>query len=163
MCSLSDSPSTGQAPEGTMSSTLGVSVNPSTGTSNGILAKERTIASASYNRWLVPPAALCIHLCIGMAYGFSVFWLPLSRAIGGPQAEACKDITILTELVTTTCNWRIASLGWMYTLFFVVLGSSAAIWGGWLERAGPRKAGVVAALCWSGGFGLGAIGVITHQ
>jgi MFS family permease len=98
-----------------------------------------------------------------LAYGFSVFWLPLSRAIGGPQPEACKDITLLAELFTTTCNWRISSLGWMYTLFFVVLGSSAAIWGGWLERAGPRKAGVVAALCWSGGFALGAIGVITRQ
>ncbi|HWN50362.1 MAG TPA: OFA family MFS transporter [Xanthobacteraceae bacterium] len=129
----------------------------------GLLDRERIIAKAGFNRWLVPPAALCIHLCIGMAYGFSVFWLPLSRAIGGPQPEACKDITLLAELFTTTCNWRISSLGWMYTLFFVVLGSSAAIWGGWLERAGPRKAGVVAALCWSGGFALGAIGVITHQ
>ena len=47
----------------------------------GILDKERIIAAAGFNRWLVPPAALCIHLCIGMAYGFSVFWLPLSRAI----------------------------------------------------------------------------------
>src|SRR5262249_45242815 len=112
----------------------------------GLLDRERIIAKPGFNRWLVPPAALCIHLCIGMAYGFSVFWLPLSRAIGGAQPEACKDITLLTELFTTTCNWRISSLGWMYTLFFVVLGSSAAIWGGWLERAGPRKAGVVAAL-----------------
>jgi MFS family permease len=129
----------------------------------GLLDRERIIAKAGFNRWLVPPAALCIHLCIGMAYGFSVFWLPLSRAIGGPLPEACKDITLLAELFTTTCNWRISSLGWMYTLFFVVLGSSAAIWGGWLERAGPRKAGVVAALCWGGGFALGAIGVITHQ
>jgi hypothetical protein len=46
------------------------------------LEKDRTIAGAGFNRWLVPPAALAIHLCIGMAYGFSVFWLPLSRAIG---------------------------------------------------------------------------------
>src|SRR5260221_9555720 len=119
---------------------------PGAGTAAGLLDRERIIAKAGFNRWLVPPAALCIHLCIGMAYGFSVFWLPLSRAIGGPQPEACKDITLLAELFTTTCNWRVSSLGWMYTLFFVVLGSSAAIWGGWLERAGPRKAGVVAAL-----------------
>ena len=48
----------------------------------GLLDKERIIAPADYNRWLVPPAALAIHLCIGMAYGFSVFWLPLGRAIG---------------------------------------------------------------------------------
>src|SRR4029079_7363437 len=56
-----------------------------------------------------------------------------------------------------------ASLGWMYTLFFVVLGIAAAVWGGWLERAGPRKAGVVSGLCWCAGLLLGAIGVFTHQ
>ena len=74
-----------------------------------------------------------------------MFWLPLSRAIGLTAPKACPDISLLQELFTTTCDWKIASLGWMYTLFFVVLGVSAAIWGGWLERAGPRKAGVVAA------------------
>ena len=56
------------------------------------------------------------------------------------------------ELFTTTCDWRVASMGWMFTLFFVLLGVSAAIWGGWLERVGPRKAGVVAACCWGGGL-----------
>src|SRR6516165_8887916 len=130
------------------------------GTVPGLLDRERIIAQAGFNRWLVPPAALCIHLCIGMAYGFSVFWLPLSRALGLSKANACPDITIVQELFTTTCDWRVASMGWMYTLFFVVLGASAAIWGGWLERAGPRKAGVVAALCWCGGLVLSAIGVI---
>jgi hypothetical protein len=105
----------------------------------GILDRERIIATAGFNRWLVPPAALCIHLCIGMAYGFSVFWLPLSRTI--PNAPACTDLTV--ELFSTGCNWRVASLGWMYTLFFVVLGVSAALWGGWLERAGPRKAALL--------------------
>ena len=125
----------------------------------GILDRERTIAKAGFNRWLVPPAALCIHLCIGMAYGFSVFWLPLSRAI--PNAPACTDLA--TELTTTACNWRVASMGWMFTLFFVVLGVSAAIWGGWLERVGPRKAGFVAALCWAGGLLIGAFGIYVHQ
>src|SRR6516225_8879526 len=129
----------------------------------GLLDRERIIAKADFNRWLVPPAALCIHLCIGMAYGFSVFWIPLSRAIGLDKSVACPDLSLLGELFTTTCDWRISSLGWMYTLFFVVLGSSAAIWGGWLERAGPRKAGVVAALCWCGGLVISAIGVVTHQ
>ena len=57
----------------------------------GFLDKERTIATAGFNRWLVPPAALCIHLCIGMAYGFSVFWLPLSRALGLSAPKACPD------------------------------------------------------------------------
>src|SRR5499426_989749 len=128
----------------------------------GLLDRERIIAKPGFNRWMVPPAALCIHLCIGMAYGFSVFWLPLSRALG-PQAQNCPDMTLAEELFTTTCNWRVASLGWMYTLFFVLLGIAAAIWGGWLERAGPRKAGVVAALCWCGGLVIGALGVYVHQ
>ncbi|HEY4142287.1 MAG TPA: MFS transporter, partial [Pseudolabrys sp.] len=125
----------------------------------GILDRERIVATAGFNRWLVPPAALCIHLCIGMAYGFSVFWLPLSRAV--PNAPACTDIA--TELFSASCNWRVASLGWMFILFFLVLGIAAAIWGGWLERAGPRKAGVVAAICWCGGLVLGAIGIYVHQ
>jgi MFS family permease len=129
----------------------------------GVLDRERIIAQAGFNRWLVPPAALCIHLCIGMAYGFSVFWLPLSRAVGLTAPKACPDMSLWSELFTTTCDWRIASMGWMFTLFFVVLGVAAAIWGGWLERAGPRKAGVVSALCWCGGLLLGALGVYTHQ
>src|SRR5215813_4235006 len=134
-----------------------------TGAGAGLLDKERTIAAAGFNRWLVPPAALCIHLCIGMAYGFSVFWLPLSRAIGLTAPKACPDITLFQELFTTTCDWKVASMGWMYTLFFVFLGISAAIWGGWLERVGPRKAGFVAALCWCGGLVLGAIGIYIHR
>ena len=136
---------------------------PSAGNGIGILDRERTIAKAGFNRWLVPPAALCIHLCIGMAYGFSVFWLPLSRAVGITTTKACPDMSLGQELFTTTCDWRVASMGWMFTLFFVVLGVSAAIWGGWLERAGPRKAGVVAALCWGGGLLVGAFGIYVHQ
>jgi MFS family permease len=128
-----------------------------------LLDKERTIAGPSFNRWLVPPAALAIHLCIGMAYGFSVFWLPLSRALGIKDPVACADMGLMAELFTTSCDWRISSLTVMYTLFFVFLGSSAALFGGWLERAGPRKAGVVAALCWCGGLLISAIGVHQHQ
>src|ERR1700740_1212539 len=129
----------------------------------GILDRSHTVARPGFNRWLVPPAALCIHLCIGMAYGFSVFWLPLSRAIGLTAPKACPDMSLWQELFTTTCDWKVASLGWMFTLFFVVLGVSAAIWGGWLERGGPRQAGVVAACCWSGGLIIGAFGVYVHQ
>jgi MFS family permease len=126
----------------------------------GLLDRERTLATASFNRWLVPPAALCIHLCIGMAYGFSVFWLPLSTALGG-GAPACTDLG--QALVSSSCNWRIADLGWMYTLYFVLLGIAAAVWGGWLEREGPRKAGAVAALCWCGGLMISAFGIYIHQ
>jgi MFS family permease len=130
---------------------------------SGLLDRERIIAKPGFNRWLVPPAALAIHLCIGMAYGFSVFWLPLSKSIGITQSVACADLTLVSALFTTTCDWRVADLGWIYTLFFVLLGSSAAIWGGWLERSGPRKAGVVSAVCWCGGIAIAAVGVMTHQ
>ncbi len=83
-----------------------------------------------------------------MAYGFSVFWLPLSRAIGLQKALACPaEMSLLGRLFTTSCDWLVSDLVIMYTLFFVFLGSSAAIWGGWVERSGPRKAGIVAALC----------------
>jgi MFS family permease len=130
----------------------------------GLLDRERIIARPGFNRWLVPPAALAIHLCIGMAYGFSVFWIPLSRSIGITKSVACPaDISLVQALFVSNCDWKISELGWMYTLFFVFLGSAAAIWGGWLERAGPRKAGVVSALCWCGGLFISAIGVATHQ
>jgi MFS family permease len=146
-----------------MSAVLDIPGSSAAGTV-GWLDKERTIAGPGFNRWLVPPAALAIHLCIGMAYGFSVFWLPLSKSIGLTASQACPvDMSLLTELFASNCDWRISSLGWMYTLFFVLLGSSAALWGGWLEHAGPRKAGVVATLCWCGGLVISAFGIYTHQ
>ena len=128
-----------------------------------LLDRSRIVARPGFNRWLVPPAALAIHLCIGMAYGFSVFWLPLSHALGGAKPIVCPNLSLAAALVTTTCDWRVADLGWIYTLFFVVLGCSAAIWGGWLERTGPRRAGVIAALCWCGGMLVSALGVAEHQ
>jgi len=147
-----------------MSSVLIDGARPAGDGSPGWLSKERIIAAPGFNRWLVPPAALAIHLCIGMAYGFSVFWLPLSKALGIQAAIKCgPEVGFVQELFTTSCDWKISTLGWMYTLFFVLLGSSAAIWGGWLERVGPRRAGVVSALCWCGGMLLSALGVSTHQ
>ncbi|MRX09075.1 MFS transporter [Pseudoduganella sp. FT25W] len=128
------------------------------------LEKERTVAGAGFNRWLVPPAALAIHLCIGMAYGFSVFWLPLSKALGIKEALACPvDIGLLERILSSSCDWQISMLNWMYTMFFVFLGLSAWLFGGWLEHAGPRKAGVVSAVCWCGGLVISALGVYQHQ
>ena len=133
-----------------------------------ILAKERTIAKPGFNRWLVPPCALAIHLCIGMAYGFSVFWFPLSKSIGITESVACPSgssffADLLLQMSARDCDWKISTLGWMYSLFFLYLGSSAAIFGHWLEREGPRKAGVVAALCWAGGLFISALGVYLHE
>ena len=141
------------------------------GLAPGLLDRERIVARPGFNRWLVPPAALAIHLCIGMAYGFSVFWLPLGQALGISKPVACAVdpgfwgalAGLGRALFTTSCDWRVSDLTLTYTLFFVLLGSAAAIWGGWLERAGPRKAGVVASLCWCGGLLISAVGVYIHQ
>lgn len=142
---------------------------------SGFFSKEHITANANFNRWLVPPAALAVHLSIGMAYGFSVFWKPLGNALvddAGKPLAACaagaatfgeKLSGTATALFATDCNWTQFDLGWMYTLFFVLLGCSAALWGGWLERAGPRKAGLVSTLCWCGGLLISAYGVYTHQ
>ena len=129
----------------------------------GILDREHTIAKAGFNRWLVPPAALCIHLCIGMSYGLSVFWLPLSRAIGIDKPVACASPSMLGDLFATGCDWQVTNLLIIFTIGIVVLGLAAALFGGWLERAGPRKAGFVAALCWGGGFIISSFGVYVHQ
>src|SRR5476651_507563 len=94
------------------------------------LSKERIIATTGFNRWLVPAAALAIHLCIGMAYGFSVFWLPLSQVLGVTAPIACPaDMTFFQSIFNATCDWKISSLGWMFTLFFVFLGGAAAVLG----------------------------------
>ena len=130
----------------------------------GFFAKERIIAPAEFNRWLVPPAALAIHLCIGMAYGFSVFWLPLSQAIGVNEAVAAPaSASWIERIFSTQWDWKVSMLGWVYTLFFVLLGSSTAIWGRWIERDGPRKAALVSACCWCGGLVIAALGVYLHQ
>ncbi len=127
-------------------------------------AKPRIIAKPGFNRWLVPPAALAVHLCIGMAYGFSVYWLPMSQLIGGSAPLQCPvDMSFWQQLVTRQCDWKISLLGWIYTLFFVFLGCSAALWGSWLEKVGPRLVSFVATLCWCGGLVLASAAIYFHQ
>jgi MFS family permease len=113
------------------------------------LDRARTLAGTGYNRWLVPPAALAIHLSIGQAYAFSVFNLPLTRIIG------------ITE--SAPADWKLTTLGWIFSLAIVFLGLSAAVFGKWLEAAGPRKAMFASAVCFSGGFLVSAVGVWFHQ
>src|SRR5512138_3896373 len=115
----------------------------------GLLSRSRIVAQPGFNRWLVPPAALAIHLCIGQAYAFSVFKLPLTKVLGITQSAPG--------------DWSQPELAWTFTLAIVFLGLSAATFGRWLEHAGPRKSGVVAAICWSFGFFISSIGVRTHQ
>ena len=115
----------------------------------GFLDRSNTIAGPGYSRWLVPPAALAIHLAIGQAYAFSVFNFPLTCVLG------------VTE--STGDDWKLSTVGLIFTVAIVVLGLSAAVFGTWLERAGPRKAMLAAAVCFSGGFFVSALGVWWHQ
>src|ERR1700749_4107313 len=113
------------------------------------LSKERIIAPPGYSRWLIPPAALCVHLCIGEAYAFSVFNLPMSKLIG------------ITQWAPD--DWKLTDIGWIFSTAIFVLGFSAALLGRWVEEGGPRKAMFTAALCWAGGFFISAFGVYMHN
>jgi MFS family permease len=98
---------------------------------------------------MVPPAALCIHLCIGQAYALSVFNLPMTKLIG--ITKSAPD------------DWQLTDLGWIFSIAIVVLGLSAAIFGRWVEEGGPRRAMFTAGLCWGGGFLVSALGVYAHN
>jgi MFS family permease len=113
------------------------------------LDRSHTVAKPGFSRWMVPPAALCVHLCIGQAYAFSVFNLPMTKLIGISQA-APND-------------WKLTELGWIFSLAIFFLGVSSAVFGRWVEEGGPRKAMFAAALCWAGGFFISAIGVSVHN
>ena len=106
-----------------------------------LLDRERTIAPRGYNRWLIPPAALAVHLCIGEIYAFSVFKVPL------------KD----------HFDTKLTPIGIIFSIAIAMLGLSAAFGGRWVERVGPRKAMALAATCWGSGFLIGAVGVATTQ
>ena len=113
------------------------------------LDREQTIAGPDFNRWLVPPAALAIHLCIGQVYALSVFKIPLSQLIGGnPKAPG---------------NWDQETISHLFQIAIVCLGLSAATFGAWLERVGPRRAMFTSAVCFAGGFLIAALGVYLHQ
>jgi len=102
--------------------------------------KKNSIAKPGYNRWLIPIAALSIHLCIGQIYAFSVFNEPLKNE-----------------------GWKLTELGWIFTLALFFLGASAAVFGKWVERVGPRKTMLVAAMCFSSGFMISAFGIHIHN
>jgi MFS family permease len=119
------------------------------GASAGLLHRNRIMAGPGFSRWMVPPAALCVHLCIGQAYAFSVFNLPMTRLIGVTQSA--PD------------DWKLTEIGWIFSIAIVVLGLSAAGLGRWVEEGGPRRAMATAALCWGGGFLVSAAGVAMHN
>jgi MFS family permease len=115
----------------------------------GFLDKSHSVAPQDYNRWLVPPAALCIHLSIGQAYGWSVFNKPLTKLLGvAAPAEG---------------DWSETQVVRIFSLAIAFLGLSAAFGGKWLERVGPRKAMFVSALCFGSGFFISALGAELHS
>ncbi len=121
------------------------------GGSTSVLDRSRTVAGPGFNRWLIPPAALAIHLAIGQAYSFSVFKLPLTSLLSHNEKAPAPD------------DWTAAQVGWIFSIAIVLLGLSAAVFGKWLERVGPRKAMLASALCFAGGFFIGSLGVHLHS
>src|ERR1700736_5606165 len=117
--------------------------------SSSFFDRESTVAPAGYNRFLVPPAALAVHLSIGQAYAFSTFNLPLTKLIG------------ITH--SAPADWKLTDVGWTFSIAIVLLGLSAAVFGRWVERVGPRMSMFVSALCFGGGFLVAAVGIHFHQ
>jgi MFS family permease len=113
------------------------------------LDRQSTVAPPGFNRFLVPPAALAVHLSIGQAYAFSTFNVPLTRLIGHSHSAPG--------------DWDLKEVGWIFSIAIVFLGSSAAVFGRWVEMVGPRKSMFTAALCFGGGFIVSAFGIHLHQ
>ena len=114
-----------------------------------IFSKKHITANSDFNRWLVPPISISIHLCIGSVYAWSIFNPALTNALG---------------VVTSSAqDWSLNEVVWIFSVAIVFLGLAAAFAGKWLEEVGPRLVGFVAACLWGGGFLVGSIGLFTHQ
>jgi MFS family permease len=105
------------------------------------LDRRHTVAPPGYSRWLIPPAALAIHLCIGQVYATSVYKNSLIAHFDTGQT----------------------AIGVIFSIAIVMLGLSAAVAGTWVEANGPRKAMFVSACFWAAGFLVGALGIATRQ
>jgi MFS family permease len=116
---------------------------------SSFLDRQHTVAPSGFNRFLVPPAALAVHLSIGQAYAFSTFNLPLTKLIGLDHSAPG--------------DWDLKQVGWIFSIAIAILGLSAAVFGRWVESVGPRKSMFTAALCFSGGFLVSAFGIHLHQ
>ena len=125
--------------------------------------RSRIVAKPGFSRWLVPPAALSIHLAIGQAYAFSVFKKPLNYLIQVQTAGGGLKALPASMDSPNPHDWSFPALGWIFILAIVFLGLSAAVFGKWLERVGPRKAMFASAVCFGSGFFISALGVQIHQ
>ena len=106
-----------------------------------LLDRERTVAGPGFSRWLIPPAALAVHLSIGQVYATSVYKTALVKHF----------------------DTSLTAIGVIFSIAIVMLGLSAAVGGTWVDRNGPRKAMFVSACCWSAGFLVAALGIKTTQ
>jgi MFS family permease len=113
------------------------------------LDREHTIAKPGYNRWMFPPAALAVHMCIGQAYGLSVFSIPFSKLLGVDKS--------------TPDDWPLTTTVWIFNIAFFMLGVSAALFGKWVEANGPRKTMFASACFFATGFFISALGVQWHS
>lgn len=125
--------------------------------------RSRIVAKPGFSRWLVPPAALSIHLAIGQAYAFSVFKKPLNYLIQVHAAGGGLKALPASMDSPNPLDWSFPDLAWIFILAIVFLGLSAAVFGKWLERVGPRKAMFASAVCFASGFFISALGVQVHQ
>ena len=105
------------------------------------LDQRHTVAPPGYNRWLIPPAALAVHLCIGQAYATSVYKSALVEHF---------DVSL-------------TAIGVIFSIAIVMLGVASAVMGTWVDRVGPRRAMFTAACFWASGFLVGALGIATGQ
>ncbi|MCD1286202.1 OFA family MFS transporter [Brevibacterium sp. GP-SGM9] len=106
-----------------------------------ILTRSAIVAPKNFNRWLIPPAALAIHLCIGQVYAFSVFKIPFMEHFDAGEV----------------------SIGWIFSIAILMLGISSAVFGPWVEKNGPRASMVAAGTCWVIGFFVASLGIMTGQ
>ena len=113
------------------------------------LHKRNIIAKPGFNRWLVPPASIAIHLCIGSVYAWSMFNPALVKILG--------------VVTSSGDDWSLSQVVWIFSVAIVCLGLSAAYAGKWLEEVGPRMVGFVSACCWGGGFLIGALGIYLQE
>ncbi len=116
---------------------------------SSFLDRRNTVAPPDFNRFMVPPAALAVHLAIGQVYAFSTFNLPLTKLIGLSHSAPG--------------DWDLKQVGWVFSIAIAVLGVSSAVFGRWVERVGPRQSMFTAALCFGGGFIVSAVGIHFHQ
>tara|TARA_X000000950_G_scaffold216811_1_gene260935 strand:+ start:1449 stop:3203 length:1755 start_codon:yes stop_codon:yes gene_type:complete len=113
------------------------------------LHKKNIIAKPGFNRWLVPPASIAIHLCIGSVYAWSMFNPALVKILG--------------VVTSSGDDWSLGQVVWIFSVAIVCLGLAAAYAGKWLEEVGPRMVGFVSACCWGGGFLIGALGIYLQE